>query len=239
MYVRNACAIYLCSLLGEACEIVSDAPKCIYNLRFRWWCRRVCKYVTGICYQGNRHSVNRCNGMAGAVLLARSSFHSDSTSQLHMQEFLCVFVCVCVVACVWIRCELECSLAFLTIYALLCNISHFFIFAIAVFWFKSHMCFSASLGCFTALFPHLSPYSHPFICLSLPPQASRPPFFFSYLALSLSAEAHQGKQMPWLLFMFPLGLAFIQIIHRPCTVQKLGLNGIHWQLSLLYPRSHT
>lgn len=175
MYVRNACAIYLCSLLGEACEIVSDAPKCIYNLRFRWWCRRVCKYVTGICYQGNRHSVNRCNGMAGAVLLARSSFHSDSTSQLHMQEFLCVFVCV--VACVWIRCELECSLAFLTIYALLCNISHFFIFAIAVFWFKSHMCFSASLGCFTALFPHLSPYSHPFICLSLPPQVSRPPFF--------------------------------------------------------------
>lgn len=99
VYVRNACAIYLCSLLGEACESVSDASKCIYNLRFRWWCRRVCKYVTGICYQGNRHSVNRCNGMAGAVLLARSSFHSDSTSQLPMQEFLCVCVCGCVCVC--------------------------------------------------------------------------------------------------------------------------------------------
>ena len=45
--------------------------------------------------------------------------------------------------------------------------------------------------------------------------------------------------MLWLLFMFPLGLAFIQIIHRPCTVQTLSLNGLHWQLSQPYPRSDT
>ena len=81
--------VFVCALVT-----VSDAPKCMCNLRFRWWCRRVCKYVSGICYHGNRHSVSRCNGMAGAVLLARSSFHSDSTSQLPMQEFVCVCVCV-------------------------------------------------------------------------------------------------------------------------------------------------
>ncbi|KAA8587179.1 hypothetical protein FQN60_001015, partial [Etheostoma spectabile] len=67
-------------------------------------------------------------------------------------------------------------------------------------------------------------------------------FLSSYLSRflsppSLSAEAHQGKQMLWLLFMFPLGLAFIQIIHRPCTVQTLSLTGLHWQLSRPYPRS--
>lgn len=40
--------------------------------------------------------------------------------------------------------------------------------------------------------------------------------------------------------MFPLGLAFIQIIHRPCTVQTLILTGLHWQLSQPYPHSdHT
>lgn len=72
----------------------SDAPKCMRNLRFRWWCRRVCEYVSWICYHGNRHSASRCNGMAGAVLLARSSFHSDSASQLPMQEFVCVCVYV-------------------------------------------------------------------------------------------------------------------------------------------------
>lgn len=85
-------------------------------------------------------------------------------------------------------------------------------------------------------------YFHVFSRILRPLSASLSPHplaLFSYLALSLSAEAHQGKQMPWLLFMFPLGLAFIQIIHRPCTVQKPGLNGVHWQLPLPYPRSHT
>jgi len=74
---------------------------------------------------------------------------------------------------------------------------------------------------FISSLPHILP---PFIslCLSSP---------------SLSAEAHQGKQMLWLLFMFPLGLAFIQIIHRPCTVQTLSLTGLHWQLSQPHPRS--
>lgn len=78
---------------------------------------------------------------------------------------------------------------------------------------------------------------------------SRCPIFISFLSpsypfisllsdsLSLSAEAHQGKQMLWLLFMFPLGLAFIQIIHRPCTVQTISLTGLLWQLSQPYPRT--
>lgn len=66
-----------------------------------------------------------------------------------------------------------------------------------------------------------------------------PPFMslFSPVSLAQRAEAHQGKQMLWLLFMFPLGLAFLQIIHRPCTVQTLGLNGLRWQLSQPYPHS--
>lgn len=86
---RSATFARVCAL-----AMASDAPKCMCNLRFRWWCRRVCKYVSGICYHGNRHSVSRCNGMAGALLLERSSFHSDSASQLPMQEFLCECVCV-------------------------------------------------------------------------------------------------------------------------------------------------
>lgn len=32
---------------------------------------------------------------------------------------------------------------------------------------------------------------------------------------------------------------FIQIIHRPCTLQTLRLNGLHWQLSQPYPQSDT
>lgn len=51
------------------------------------------------------------------------------------------------------------------------------------------------------------------------------PLLSSYLSVSPFSEAHQGKQMLWLLFMFPLGLPFIQIIHRTCTVQTLGLTG--------------
>lgn len=78
----------------------------------------------------------------------------------------------------------------------------------------------------TALFSSPSPpFSPPFMSL------------FSPVSLAQRAEAHQGKQMLWLLFMFPLGLAFLQIIHRPCTVQTLGLNGLRWQLSQPYPHS--
>lgn len=87
-------------------------------------------------------------------------------------------------------------------------------------------------------FSHADLFSSPSsLCLTplylsfSPPISQSPP--------SLSAEAHQGKQMLWLLFMFPLGLAFIQIIHRPCTVQTLSLTGLHWQLSQPYPRSDT
>lgn len=38
--------------------------------------------------------------------------------------------------------------------------------------------------------------------------------------------------MPRPLFMFPLGLALPQIIHRPCTVQTLRLNGLQPAVSL-------
>lgn len=100
-------------------------------------------------------------------------------------------------------------------------------------------------------------------CISLPPSVlSCCPIFISFLCPfpappppsllylsfsplispsppSLSAEAHQGKQMLWLLFMFPLGLAFIQIIYRPCTVQTLSLTGLRWQLPQPHPHSDT
>lgn len=95
------------------------------------------------------------------------------------------------------------------------------------------------------------PYFHLFLSVSiLRPSSPTPSLFFQpsslsfflscYLPVSLpslSTEAHQGKQMLWLLFMFPLGLPFIQIIHRACTVQTLSLTGVLWQLSQPRPRS--
>lgn len=118
-----------------------------------------------------------------------------------------------------------------------CSVTfHVFIFAIAFFGLSPKCaCLPPSVASlhYFPVFPLI------FTPLSASPSPSLPRSFLLSGSLSLSAEAHQGKQMLWLLFMFPLGLAFIQIIHRPCTVQKLGLNGIHWQLSLLYPRSHT
>lgn len=119
-------------------------------------------------------------------------------------------------------------------YDLLCNISRFFILAIMFFWFEPPIHVSTPVSSPTLPYFHLLPRSvlPPFITLSLSPPVS-------LSTPSLSAEAHQGKQMLWLLFMFPLDLAFIQIIHRPCTVQTLSLNGLHWQLSQPHPRSDT
>ena len=126
-------------------------------------------------------------------------------------------------------------LAFLTFHIFSSLLSHLF------FWgggFEPPIRVSTPVSSLTLPYFHLLPPSvlpphpplSPSLSLSPPISLSRP---------SLSAEAHQGKQMLWLLFMFPLGLAFIQIIHRPCTVQTLSLNGLHWQLSQPYPRSDT
>lgn len=142
----------------------------MYNLRFRWWCRRLCKYVSRICYHGNRHSVSRCNGMAGAVLLARSSFHSDSASQLPMQGF----VCLCVlheygVTPVWV----ECSLAYLAMYDLLCNV--WYVFHPGVIYFYLNLpSTSPALSVvsrwpifirYLCVLPFLSLFLSPYLCL--------------------------------------------------------------------------
>lgn len=118
-------------------------------------------------------------------------------------------------------------------YDFLCNISYFFILAIMFFWHKPPIYVSTPVSSLSLPYFHLLPLS------VLPPFISRSPLLSLSVSPSLSAKAHQGKQMLWLLFMFPLGLAFIQIIHRPCTVQTLSLTGLHWQLPQPYPHSDT
>lgn len=128
------CAMFLCSLVclwvGES---VNDASECMCNLRFRWWCRRVCKYVSGICYQGNRHSPSRCNGIAGAVLQEAVSIATQHRS--------CLYKSLCVHVCVWIRWEM-CEFVFISVprYDLLCNISYFFILAMVFHRFRRIWC---------------------------------------------------------------------------------------------------
>lgn len=177
-HIHMSACMYVCE---SARTTVSDAPKCMCNLRFRWWCRRVCKYVSGICYHGNRHSVSRCDGMAGAVLLARSSFHSDSTSQLPMQEFVCVCVLVCVcMNTVWILCE--CSLTHLTVYDLLCNVSFFFHLCYHIlFIYLFFLVWSSHAFLYPRQFSHAALFSSPSSVSFLPP----PPSFIS-LSLLLS-----------------------------------------------------
>lgn len=110
-----------------------------------------------------------------------------------------------------------------------------------VFIYLFFLVWSSHAFLYPRQFSHAALFSSPSSVSFLPP----PLLYLSFSPLispsppSLSAEAHQGKQMLWLLFMFPLGLAFIQIIYRPCTVQTLSLTGLRWQLPQPHPHSDT